>query len=310
MVKIQVLLSAYNGEKYLREQIDSILYQKGILVNILIRDDGSADRTKVILSEYEELKNICVIYGKNIGVVRSFFELVKNSGDDFDYFAFCDQDDVWLQDKLNRAAEVLLNEKQSEPLLYTSCAEIVDENLVHKSFSRGPRKGVSFYNAMIENVSSGNTQVFNRALKELLCKTEQTDMISMHDHFAYLLASAFGKVIFDEKILIQYRQHDQNAVGMSKSIFREIQEKTDLVFSWKIKRTSRQLTFFSSLYGTRLKQEYQNEIARFLDAGSILKRFKYVCSKKTYYQRPFPALIFWMLYILGFISIHPIEQDV
>ena len=95
MKKVQVLLSTYNGEKYLKEQLDSIIAQKGVDVHILARDDGSKDDTIKILEGYE---NIDIIKGSNIGVCKSFFELINKSGE-YDYYSFADQDDVWDCDR-------------------------------------------------------------------------------------------------------------------------------------------------------------------------------------------------------------------
>ena len=107
MKSIQVLMSTYNGEKYLREQIDSIMMQdcekKGVAkLCLLVRDDGSEDRTTEILAEYARRypEQISWYQGKNKGVIQSFFDLIKRSDDGVDYYAFADQDDYWLENKL------------------------------------------------------------------------------------------------------------------------------------------------------------------------------------------------------------------
>ena len=113
MKRIQVLLSAYNGENYIAEQIKSILRQKHVQVSLLIRDDGSEDATWKILSEYAaKHRNVCVYAGKNIGTQKSYFDLLAHADSDMDYFAFSDQDDVWHTHKLRRAVEIL--SQQSE----------------------------------------------------------------------------------------------------------------------------------------------------------------------------------------------------
>lgn len=105
MRTVQVLLSSYNGENYIREQLDSILNQEGVEIQLLIRDDGSTDGTRSILAEYEQQwNNISVIYGMNVGVISSFFLLLEQAGE-YPYIAFADQDDVWLKQKLKRAVE-------------------------------------------------------------------------------------------------------------------------------------------------------------------------------------------------------------
>ena len=124
MKKVQVLLSTYNGEKYLKEQLDSIIAQKGVDVHILARDDGSKDDTIKILEGYE---NIDIIKGSNIGVCKSFFELINKSGE-YDYYSFADQDDVWDCDKLVIAINKL-EKCNSKPAVYASNTRLVDANL-------------------------------------------------------------------------------------------------------------------------------------------------------------------------------------
>ena len=122
-----VLLSTYNGEKYLKEQLDSVLNQKDITLNFLVRDDGSTDSTIDILKQYEKEGKIKLIVGKNIGYKKSFYELAKLAPLS-DYYAFCDQDDVWDDDKLITAVNMLERENNSIPLLYFSALRVVNNN--------------------------------------------------------------------------------------------------------------------------------------------------------------------------------------
>jgi hypothetical protein len=134
---------------------------------------------------------------------------------------------------------------------------------------------------MIENVAPGNTQVFNNALRELLCKTVKAECVAMHDHYAYLAACAFGKVIYDENSYIQYRQHEQNVIGMGKGVLNQLRENIKVVFSGKIRRISRQLDLFYTIYGAGLKKDYSVEIEYFL-AGNFIGRLKYFFHKKAF----------------------------
>ena len=124
--KVQILMSTYNGEDYIREQLDSILAQSYPDVDILIRDDGSKDDTFVILKEYEERhSNIKAFQGENLGINKSFFELLKKSQGD--YIGFCDQDDYWLPEKIEKAVQQL--ERMTGPALYCGAKTLVNENL-------------------------------------------------------------------------------------------------------------------------------------------------------------------------------------
>ncbi|WP_234973117.1 glycosyltransferase [Paenibacillus vortex] len=105
MNKVQVLLSAYNGDQYISEQIQSILNQTHPSISILIRDDGSTDLTVDVLEQLMRIhpNNIKLIKGTNVGVVSSFFELLRAADAEADYYCFCDQDDVWLDHKVEGA---------------------------------------------------------------------------------------------------------------------------------------------------------------------------------------------------------------
>ena len=125
-MKIAVLLSTFNGEKYLKEQIESILSQSHKDLILYIRDDGSSDNTKIILDNYASKdRRITIDYGRNIGYTRSFFEMLKVV--EADAYAFCDQDDLWMSDKLERANRIL--EKTRVPTLWFSNVNICDENM-------------------------------------------------------------------------------------------------------------------------------------------------------------------------------------
>lgn len=103
---VQVVMSTYNGEKYLKEQIDSILSQEGVDVRLYIRDDGSSDRTTDILASYQEHKNVKIEKGNNLGFAKSFLTALDEC-DEADYYAFSDQDDVWEKDKLSTAVQLI-----------------------------------------------------------------------------------------------------------------------------------------------------------------------------------------------------------
>ena len=120
METVQVLMSTYNGEKYIREQLNSIINQTYPSIKILVRDDGSSDGTIEILEEYAaKYDNMAYYAGKNLGVIQSFLQLLKDSDDSSAYYAFSDQDDVWLPEKIEKAVEMIENNKEVEqPILY------------------------------------------------------------------------------------------------------------------------------------------------------------------------------------------------
>lgn len=169
---VQVVMSTYNGEKYLKEQIDSILSQEGVDVRLYIRDDGSSDRTTDILASYQEHKNVKIEKGNNLGFAKSFLTALDEC-DEADYYAFSDQDDVWEKDKLSTAIEILEEESQSTPLLYCSALQRVDENLnpLHVQSYHGLR--INLPSMLTRGRLAGCTFVFNNTLRNLVKNSSQ-----------------------------------------------------------------------------------------------------------------------------------------
>ncbi len=210
-ITIQILLSTFNGEKYLRQQLDSLLNQDYPSFDILIRDDGSSDETCKILAVYKnKFPNITVTYGKNIGVTKSYFELVKSANGDF--YAFCDQDDIWLPSKLSRAVSKIQSCSNPPSALYCSALQFVDNNL-EPIGQTAPPLYRCLENAVMENIATGCTVVFGEDLRRLFLQADPEKM-HMHDWWLYLLAAAFGEVVFDPESCVLYRRHDETVTGL------------------------------------------------------------------------------------------------
>src|SRR3989337_2643867 len=167
---VQILLSTYNGTKYLKPLMESLLAQDYPHVEILVRDDGSNDSTLDLLQEYAATHtNIKVVTSVNLGFARSFFKLLEISSSTADYIAFCDQDDVWLQDKVSRAVKFLRSYQPWTPALYFSRLRVVDENLKPLGYTNLPRKKLSFRNALAKCPQGlGCTILLNQAARRLL----------------------------------------------------------------------------------------------------------------------------------------------
>lgn len=315
MYTVLVLMSTYNGEKYIDEQMQSLLEQKEIALHLLIRDDGSKDSTVERLRHWESQypNRITTIPSPNIGVVRSFFELIEQCPDQYDYYAFCDQDDVWLPTKLISAIHKLNvhSERSSEsadkrPLMYCSTTQMTDESLSPtKLWPPMPEKRLSPYNALIENVCVGCTMMMNREAM-LLVKQQMpkhVDKVIMHDWWVYLSVSCFGEVVFDEKPYILYRQHQHNALGGA----------TDRLLSKWVKRVKRfmkgknryilsmQAGEFMATFGEHIKPIYQQDINNFLVAyrQGPVPRLKYVLQTPFYRQSALDHFIFKLVYMMG-----------
>lgn len=181
MRNILVLMSTYNGEKYLKEQIDSILAQKNVEVTIRVRDDGSTDGTIRILEEYQKCGKLNWYSSTNMGPAKSFLDLVYNAPLKYDYYAFCDQDDYWKEDKLYKAIE-RLEHFDDKPALYHCELEIVDENLEHIKMTRNCNKTKFIDQTLMVFYIPGCTMVFNNCLmRKIQERKPEFDLITMHD---------------------------------------------------------------------------------------------------------------------------------
>lgn len=209
MVRVQVLMSTYDGERHLREQVDSILAQKGVDVRLTVRDDGSRDGTVALL----QALGLDPVRGANLGLPDAFFRLLEDSGDDADLWALADQDDRWLPHKLRRAAEAL--EGRRAPTLYCARVLVADEELRPLYPHPLPRRGPSFANALVQNVATGCTIVLNGPARDLL-RGRWPSYAVMHDAWLYLVLAGVGEVVYDPEAVMHYRQHAANVVGMGR----------------------------------------------------------------------------------------------
>lgn len=217
MKKILILLSTYNGQMYLRELLDSLVHQKDVAADLLVRDDGSKDRTLSVLDEFRSLLSIHVIRGKNVGPSKSFFRLIRSAPLTYDYYAFCDQDDVWMEDKLSTAVKRLDGFDPASPCLYYSGQDLVDDDLELLSrhiLDDGRSEKANF----IFNQMAGCTAVFNRALMTEL-QSYSPHHIYMHDAWCYKLCCVLqGHICIDPEGKILYRQHSGNTIGYQNSL--------------------------------------------------------------------------------------------
>lgn len=212
MYSITVLMSTFNGEKYIKEQIDSLLKQKNVEINIFVRDDGSTDSTVDILNEYQN-KNILKWYtGENLRPAKSFMNLIMNAPE-CDYYAFCDQDDVWNEDKLERAVKALESQGDTAvPRLYCSNYQLVDAKL-NDLPDNGHVSTITFEASLVSSCCTGCTCVFNKSLLQIL-KKGTPNIIVMHDDWVHKVCLAVGgTVYYDEYRSLKYRQHGGNVDG-------------------------------------------------------------------------------------------------
>lgn len=215
MSTVTVLMSTYNGQQYLREQMDSLLSQEEVSVKIVIRDDGSKDLTIDILSEYSSrYSNVIILEGENCGAEESYNRLCRYAKENIasDYYAFCDQDDVWDKDKLQVAVKQLNERDLRKPLLYFSNLKMVDDRLRFiRDFYEREEVNTGKSKTLVQIFTYGCTCVFNAKALDYYCRVEPQQ--SYHDHWIYCICSFLGEVIYDPIGHVLYRQHDNNLSG-------------------------------------------------------------------------------------------------
>jgi len=226
--KVLVLMSTYNGQKYIETQIESILAQESVDVFLLVRDDGSTDKTRDILETYKKQGKLEWYTGENLGPAKSFMDLIMHvkSLEKFSYYAFCDQDDYWLPNKLSCAIECLKKLDANKPLLYYSSTILADANLDKLTNQTTVQvNSLTFKRALICSNATGCTMCFN---EKLLVEAQryQPEVLMMHDGWLHKLCLALdGQVYYDENSYIYYRQHGNNAVGGRISFRKKVKRR-------------------------------------------------------------------------------------
>jgi rhamnosyltransferase len=280
--KIAVLMSSYNGEKYIREQIDSILQQKNCNVRLIVRDDGSTDGTSRILNQYAENGQLEYYPGTNLGVAKSFISMVKDAPL-CDYYAFADQDDVWMPEKLIQAVELI--KSSDKPAAYCSNLRRVDSNLNLVSEHALPDNVRTDFESVM-TVSGrifGCTMLFNHPMVEFIKNRSMPEYVIMHDLWIAMIASLHGNLIYDSRSYINYRTH-QSSVTFSKNI--PMSKKIKSMFIGSKDKVSKQCEVFVDYVGKNVIKDLEHwKICEYLlcykyDAKSRWKLIHMVLTKK------------------------------
>ena len=215
-MKVLVVLATYNGEKYLRELLNSVFNQKGVSVDVFVADDCSTDGTIAILEEYSKKYPLRYKANKNNkGYSYNFLDpLFHKDNMDYDYFALADQDDYWLDNKLIKAIDKL---NETGKNFYCSNLITTDENLEPTGFMEDESvlELTSKYTFVSENIATGCTIVFSKKFLEKLNKYYPTGVLR-HDYYLFLLAAFTDDFVYDMHAYVKYRQHKANNIGVIK----------------------------------------------------------------------------------------------
>ena len=220
--RIAVVLGYYNGEKYINEQVKSIFDQSIKDIDLYISDDNSKKIFKKSLINIEKkyMDNIFIFNrSHNLNISKNFLNTLNELPNKYNYFAFSDQDDVWFPDKLEIAIKNIAKYPQNKPVLYCSRLIVTDSDC-KKQIKKSSlyKKKPSFANAIVQNIASGNTMMFNKCAKELAIKNLSNIEVAAHDWWIYQIVTASGGiVIYDPYPSIKYRQHSNNALSANNS---------------------------------------------------------------------------------------------
>lgn len=277
--KVAVIMSTYNGEKYVAEQLESILHQTYSNIEIVIRDDGSRDNTVNIIKKYQKkYKNIKLYEGENVGFVKSFFKLLKLA--DADYYAYADQDDIWIEHKIRLAVNSLNKLDNTKPNMAFGNSDYYDENM--KFLSKGPRiKKYNFLTALFSCVAQGMTMTVNRKARDMIIENMPKSCF-FHDWWTYLICIGMGNVVHVDETVVKYRRRKENATSEGQGYIRLlIWRINNLLFKDGINDIKQQMINFKDYYYYGLSDENKKIISLFSSEDYTFS----LALKKTFYPR-------------------------
>ena len=297
--KVAILMSTYNGERYLTEQVDSLLSQTYENIEIYIRDDGSKDNTIKIIENYKEKNNNIILKeGKNIGFINSFFELLK-ACNDADYYAYCDQDDIWMEDKIERAVKFLEKTDENKPALYFSNSDYYDSDMNFLATAE-KNKIYNFRNSLVECVTQGMTMVINNKTRQTIIENKPETCL-FHDWWTYMICSGFGQIVYDDKSLVKYRRHNKSVTVEGKS-------KIEL-FIWRVKKfligdslkdIKKQLQEYKTFFAKELKEDDRKLLELFTkEKYSFIVALKKFLYPKRFRRKFIDELSVRILFLIG-----------
>lgn len=221
-LSVGIILCTFNGARYLNEQLSSIADQKYKNWRLFVSDDGSTDQTMELLYAFRDqyTKDKVIIFeGPKKGATKNFLSLINLVHQKCEYFAFCDQDDIWHTDKLSRATAILGAALGRRPFLYCSSSTYISQSGNYLQGSYIFKNPPSFKNALVQSIAGGNTMVFNKVAASILAKTPLNINLVAHDWWIYILVMGCGgQVYYDSNPTVDYRQHSGALVGENRTL--------------------------------------------------------------------------------------------
>ena len=267
--KVAILLCTYHGQHYLADQLESFAAQTHSNWEVWASDDGSQDDTHAILNRYQfkwDQGRLSVHFGPSEGFVANFLSLTCKANIQADFYAYSDQDDIWENDKLERAVACLQSVSPKVPALYCSRTNLVDANNRSIGYSPLFTRPPSFVNALIQNIGGGNTMVFNNAARALLQDAGDDVEVVTHDWWAYMVViGCGGRGFYDPYPSVRYRQHGNNLVGMNSG-WRARLVRVRLLFQGRFRGWNSQNILALERVRNKLEPEHQAALDTFARA--------------------------------------------
>ncbi len=291
---IDILMATYNGEHYVAEQIESIQRQTYREWRLLVSDDCSTDNTLSIVKTCAASDPRISVVSEGLrrgGARENFMSLLYKSSSP--YVMFCDQDDVWLPEKIEVSLAKLRDIEESQPdtpCLVFADMEVVDAglNVISRSFERDSNidpTRTSFPQVLAQSLGAGCTMVVNRPLVKLMTFHSDHDGMIMHDHWATIVSAAFGSIAYVDKPLSLYRQHGDNTIGADKFSLVDRASHIERMKSRYIANVL-QAEAFLEVYANKLNEKQRNAIKYYVASihdtplQSIVDLFRSGCWKK------------------------------
>lgn len=295
-------MSTYNGEKFLKEQIESILKQDitgEMDLKLVVRDDGSKDGTTQILNQYQEKGMLEWYTGENMRPAKSFWNLLQKAPQ-ADYYAFADQDDYWFVNKLSRAVKQLdIADYRNQPLLYCSSYTATDAQLVPLKVRHEQLNSYSdFAHALLFSIAPGCTFVFNRIARNVLIQYDMNSQYEIiHDWLVHKIITMLGTMIYDKEPSMYYRQHGGNVIGNQPAGLASFVKRVKRFWNTDQNVRSDVAKSLLEVYGSQLhvnsaQYEYLNIVANYKESKQLMWKFVWEKAFKT------GTINDWFLFIL------------
>lgn len=297
---VAVLVSTYNGEQYIKEQLDSILNQTYSNIRIYVRDDGSTDSTIAILKEYEQNQKIQLCLGDNIGFVKSFFSLLEMDKE-ADYYAFSDQDDVWERDKIEKQVKRLEQEvkKEEVPIACFTNYDYYDSNLRLQQKRTPPVFKPSFQNSIVECIAMGMNLMLNRKARDKMVQ-EVPKSCYGHDSWVYMICSEFGSMVELKEPLVRYRRHEQTVSAGGMGFFKFQWWRMKKFFgNHYFEEVKAQLCEYERIFKKEMKEEDRKLLQLFTGKRKLSKQLKKVCYPKRFRASLIDEIFLRIIFLIG-----------